>query len=86
MEKQSSWAPIPHFASHTFVSSSIFVIVVLPAVGFFLLVELAHHVGVSGFVISVFRLLKYSILTVDAFIFIAFLAERARSFIKEIYS
>ena len=73
-----------HFATHTMVSSAVFVIVALPAVGFFLLVELAGHVGLSGFVIYVFRSLEYCILSVDALVFIGFLGINAWNFIKEI--
>jgi len=66
------------------VSSAVFVIVALPAVGFFLRVELAGHVGLSGFVIYVFRSLEYCILSVDALVFIGFLGINAWNFIKEI--
>lgn len=88
MEKNSphskSWyAPLVHFTAHTFVGTSIFVIILVPAVFLGWLVHKLQQYHVSEFTITVLQFLEHSILVVDSLLFLAYMAITSYSAIRE---
>lgn len=77
------WSPIVHFLTHTLVGSMIFVIIALPAYG---LGELVHWLKASGsseYVVGVFTLLEYAIVTLDAVLLLWHLVTTGIAAMKE---
>jgi len=77
------WAPIAHFAGHTIVGSTIFVIIAIPAIFLGMTVRWAKTIGVSHYTLQVLDVLEHAILTVDAVVFVVYLTSVTWKAIKE---
>jgi hypothetical protein len=83
MTEKRWWAPIAHFAGHTFIGSAIFAVIAVPAVGLSLLVKYLGGVGVPEFTLTVLTFLEHGILIVDAGLFVVYLCITAYKAFKE---
>lgn len=79
------WAPIVHFAAHTFVGTVCFLIIALPAVGLSLFVKLFSGAGVSEFTVSVLTFTEHAILLIDAVLFVTYIGATAFKAGKEMF-
>ncbi|MCS8129894.1 hypothetical protein N1E91_11795 [Pseudomonas aeruginosa] len=77
------YAPIVHFATHAVVGSIIFIIVATPSVLLGWLVHKLREWQVSEVTLTILLFLEYSILVMDAILFLAFLGFTTWSAIKE---
>jgi hypothetical protein len=66
--------PLSEFAVRTFVSSAIYVAIVVPALLVFALVRLAESLSASVFLVRTFRFLEYVVVSVDAIFLLVYLA------------
>jgi hypothetical protein len=83
MSAMKWWSPIGDFATRTFVSSAIYIVIALPAIALFGLVALAERLGATTFLVRTFRLLEYVVVIVDAVFFLLYLVKDLRNFIRE---
>lgn len=81
--KTKWWAPIAHFAGHTFIGSAIFAVIAIPAVGLSLLVKFLEGAGVPEFTLAVLTFLEHGILIIDAALFVVYLCITAYRAFKE---
>lgn len=75
--------PLSEFAARIFVSTAIYVAIVVPALLVLALVKLAESLGASAFLVRTFRLLEYVVVLVDVVFFLVYLANDLRNFVRE---
>lgn len=83
MRNRSFWAPVVHFAAHTYMGFVLFLIVAAPAVGLSILIDELKRLHVDRFTIAVLYWLDRAILIVDALLFVTHLAVSAVKSVKE---
>ena len=74
---------IGRFLGHILTSTTIFVIIALPAVGLSFLIAYLEGVGVSGPTLVILTFLKYAILVLDVFLCAAYLSISAFKAVRE---
>jgi hypothetical protein len=83
MSTKKWFLPLNAFAARTFVSSAIYVVIVLPALFLFAVVKLAESLGAPVFLVRTFRFLEYVVVSVDVIFFLVYLADDLRNFVRE---
>ena len=77
------WAPIAHFATHSLVSSAIFLVIAMPAWGLGQLVGWMEAHDAAPYVVALFTLLEYAIATLDVILVLTSLIYTAWKATKE---
>lgn len=77
------WQPIVHFATHVFVGSVIFVMMIATTLALGWMVEHLKDWGASAFTVTVFESVEHCMLIVDAMSFVWYILHTAYKAVKE---
>jgi hypothetical protein len=79
------WTPIIHFAAHTVVGTTIFVIIGLPAVGLSIGIQWLERLGVPPFPLAVLDFVEEALCVIDAGLFLLYVILTSYHALKEFW-
>lgn len=79
-----SWAAVVHFAVHALIGLAIFAIIASPAVVLNFVIKFIQSHGASSYIVNVLTFVEYSVITIDALLYLGLLCKSVYKSAKEL--